>query len=206
MSIIFRNSLNSGIFPDHWKRSNIVPIHKKGNKQLIQNYRPVSLLPISSKIFERLIFNSLCKFIEENSLFCSNQSGFRKTDSRLNQLLSIVYEIYEYFDNFPFLETRSECLDMSKAFDRVQHEGLIYKLKTVGVSNNLLTLFQSFLDNRCQRVLLNGQNSHWELIKSGVPQGPILVPLLFLICINDLPNNLISNVKLFADDISIFQL
>ena len=119
LSITFCNSLNSGIFPENWKRSNIVAVHKKGNKQSVQNYRPVSLLPISSKIFERFIFNLLYKFVEENSLFCSNQSGLRKTDSCVNQLLSIVYEIYESFDNFPSLETRSKFLDMSKAFDRV---------------------------------------------------------------------------------------
>ena len=115
-----------------------------------------------------------------------------------------MHEIYESFGNFPSLETRSKFLDMSKAFDRVWHEGLVCKLKTIGVSNNLLTFFQNFLDNGYQRVLLNGQNSHWNLIKAGVPQESILGPLLFLIYINDLPNNLISNVKLFADDISIF--
>ena len=104
------------------------------------------------------------------------------------------------------METRSEFLDMSKAFDRVWHEGLIYKLKTIGVSNNLLTLFKSSLDNRYQRALLNGQNYHWELIEAGVPQGSILGPLLFLIYINDLPNNLISNVKLFANDTSVFSI
>ena len=206
LSIIFCNSLNSGIFPDNWKRSNIAPVHNKGNKQLIQNYRPVSLLLISRKSFERFVFNLLYKLVEENSLFCSNQSEFRKTDSYVNQLLSIVNEIYESFDNFPSLETRSEFLDMSKAFDRVWHEGLIYKLKTIGVSNNLLTLFKSSLDNRYQRALLNGQNYHWELIEAGVPQGSILGPLLFLIYINDLPNNLISNVKLFANDTSVFSI
>ena len=117
-----------------------------------------------------------------------------------------MHDIYESFDNFPSLETRSEFVDMSKAFDRVWREGLINKLKTIGVSNNLLTLCQRFLDNRYQKVLLDGQNSHWELIKAGVPQESILGPLLFLIYINDLPNNLIANVKLFADDISIFSI
>ena len=91
----FDNSLNSEIFPENWKRPNIVPVHKKGNKQQIQNYRTLSLLPISSNILERLTFNSLYKFVEENSLFCSSQSGFRKTDSCFNQPLSIVHEIYK---------------------------------------------------------------------------------------------------------------
>ena len=134
LSIIFSNSLCSGIFLDNWKRSNKVPVHKKGNKLSIQNYHPVSLLSISIKIFERLIFNLPCIFVKENSLFCSNQSGLRKTDSCVNRLLSIVQEMFESFNNFPCLETRSKFLDMSKPFDRVWHEGLIYKL-------NLLTLF-----------------------------------------------------------------
>ena len=119
LSIIFYNSLNSEIFPDNWKGSNIVPVHEKGNKELIKNYCPVSLLPISSKIFERLILNSLYKFVEENSLFCSNQLGFRKADSWVNQLLSFLHKIYESFNNFPSLEMHSKFLDMSKAFDRV---------------------------------------------------------------------------------------
>ena len=101
--ITFRSSLNSGIFPDNWKRSNIVPVCKKGNKQLIKN-RPVSLLPISSK--------SLYKFVEENSLLCSNQSECYKTDSCVNQLFPSVHETYKSFDNFLSLETRSEFLDM----------------------------------------------------------------------------------------------
>ena len=111
LSIIFCNSLNFEIFPDNWKRSNIVLVHEKGNKELIQNYCPVSLFPISSKIFERLIFNSLYKFV--------NQLGFRKADSCVNQLLSFVHLIYKSFNNFPSLEMRSKFLDMSKVFGRV---------------------------------------------------------------------------------------
>ena len=136
----------------------------------------------------------------------SNQSEFRKTDSFFNQPLSIGHEIYESFNNFPSLEMNSENLDISKAFDRVLNEVLVYKLKKIGVSENVLILFQSFLDNRYQRVLLNGQNSHQDLTKAGVLQGLLLGPLLFLIYINDLPNNLISNVKLLADYTSLFSI
>ena len=156
LSIIFRNSFYSGIFPDNWKRSNIATSHKKGNKQLIQNYVLCHNCHcvISSKIFENLIFNSLSKFVRENNLLCSNQSEFRKTDSCVNKLLSIV----ESFDKFPYLETHSDYLVMSKAFDWVWYEGLVYKLKKIGVSEKLLTLFESFLNNRYQEVLPNGQN------------------------------------------------
>ena len=191
LSIIFSNSFNSGMFPGHWKRLNIVPAHK----QLIKNYFPVWLLPISSKIFQKLIFNQLHIFVEESGLFCSNQSRFRKTDSCVNQHLSIVQKIYYLLmDNLLITCHLWKCAPnfwISKAFDRVWHEGLVYKLKTIGVSDNFLILFQSFLDNRHQRVLFHGQNFLWDLVKVGLLQAPILGPLLFLTYINDLPNNLI---------------
>ena len=95
---------------------------------------------------------------------------------------------------------------MSKAFDKVWHEGLIYKLKSFGISGNLLSLLSNFLSERFQRVVLNGQTSEWRIIKAGVPQGSILGPLLFLIYVNDIPDNLTSNVKLFADDVSLFSV
>ena len=103
LSIIFKNCLQTGIFPNNWKKSNVVPIHKKGDKQLLQNYRPVSLLPICSNIFEKIIFNLMLEFLEENSLLCPHQSGFRSSDSCQSQLLSIVHGIYANFDQSPTL-------------------------------------------------------------------------------------------------------
>ena len=130
-------------------------------------------------IFERLIFNSLYQFLEEHNLLSIHQSGFRWNDSCINQLLFIVHTLYKAFDAYPTLDTRGVFLDMSKAFDKVWHEGLIYKLKSMRVSNSLLKLIQSFLSNRFQRVLLNGQTSEWLPVKAGVPQGSILGPLFF---------------------------
>ena len=121
------------------------------------NYRPILLLPICGKIFERLIFNPVFEFLEENKLLSPNQSGFRPNDSCENQMLSIVHSIYADFDQSPSLEVRANFLDISKAFDKVWHEGLLYKLETVGISGNLHKLFQSFLSDRFQRVALNGQ-------------------------------------------------
>ena len=121
----------------------MVLIHKKNDKQCIKNYRPVSLLPICSKIFERLLFNELYKFLNENDLLSSNQSGFRPGDSFINQLLSITLEIYQSFDND--LEVRGVFLDISKVFDKVWHEGLILKLSRNGISGNLLYLLKDFL-------------------------------------------------------------
>ena len=139
-----------------------------------------------------------------NSLLNPNQSGFRPGDSTVNQLLSIVNSIFQEFDCHPTLDVRSVYLDISKAFDRVWHEGLVYKLRRCGVSGKLLLLLQSFLSNRKQRTVLNGKTSRWGAIEAGVPQGSILGPLFFLIYINDVTDGLKCNVKLFADDTLIF--
>ena len=179
-------------------------LFKNGNKQTSKNYRPVSLLPIYGKIFECLIYNSLFEFFIANELISSNSSGFKPGDSCINQLLSITHEIYKSFDDG--YEVRGVFLDISKAFDKVWHNGLIYKLKQNGVSGDLLNLIIDFLDARKQRVVLNGQYSSWASVKAGVPQGSILGPLFFLIFINDLSDNLISNPKLFADDTSLFSV
>ena len=199
---IFKNCLKCEIFPDDWIKGNIVPIFKKGDKQNIKNYRPVSLLPICSKIFERIIYDNMLKYFLDNNLITPKQSGFRPGDSCINQLLSITHDIFTSFDNG--LEVRGVFLDISKAFDKVWHDGLIYKLKQNGIKDKLLCLLIDFLKNRQQRVVLNGQSSSWTKVNAGVPQGSILGPLLFLIYINDLPNGLQSNPKLFADDTSLF--
>ena len=136
----------------------------------------------------------------EDSLLNSNQSGFRPGDSCINQLLAITHEIFEAFDCNPSLEVRSVFLDISKAFDKVWQEGLLFKIKSMGISGELYNLFDSYLSGRLQRVVLNGQTSSWRSVLAGVPQCSILCPLLFLIYINDLRNELNSNVKLFADD------
>ena len=206
LNMIFNECLRLGSFPDIWKKGNIIPVHKKNEKNLVKNYRPISLLPVCSKIFERLIFNSIYNYITINKLLSPLQSGFKPGDSCTNQLLSITHNIYSSFDHYNSLEVRGVFLDMSKAFDKVWHEGLIYKMKCFGISGNLLNLLSSFLHNRKQRVILNGQISEWEYVKAGVPQGSILGPLLFLLYVNDLPNNLKSNVKLFADDVSLFSV
>ena len=128
----------------------------------------MSLLSISSTIFERLIY-SLFEFFIANKLISSNQSGFKPGDSCINQLLSITHEIYKSFDDG--YEVRGVFVDISKAFDKVWHNGLIYKLKQNGVSGDLLNLIIDFLDPRKQRVVLNGQYSSWASVKAGFPQG-----------------------------------
>ena len=156
------------------------------------------MLPICGKILERLLFNEMFNFFIENKLISSNQSGFKPGDSCIN------HEIYESFD--VGLEVRSVFLDVIKAFDKVWLDGIIYKLTPNRISGNLLNLLEDFLKERKQRVVLNGQVPTWKNINAGVPQGSILGPLLFLIYINDLTGGLTTNVKLFADDTSMFSL
>ena len=126
LHLIFGNCLETESFPKEWKKANIIPVHKKGDKQLITNYRPVSLLPICGKVFEKIIFNSLFVYLNNNNLLNSNQSGFRPGDSCVNQLISITHDIYKAFDANPSLEVRGVFLDLSKAFDKVWHDGLLY--------------------------------------------------------------------------------
>ena len=133
-----------------------------------------------------------------------HRSGFRPNDSCIHQLQSIVHSINADFDHDPSLEVRGNFFDTTKAFNKVWHKGLLYKLESVGISGNLLNLFRSFLNDRYQRIVINGQHPDWAPILDGLPQGSILGPLLFLIYINDLPDNLNSLVKLFADGIPYF--
>ena len=204
LSLLFQNCNDTRTFPDTWKKSNIAPVHQKGNKQIVDNYRPVSLLPILEKIFERIIFNSIFDYLVENNLLCPNKSGFRPSDSCEYQLLLLLYEIYKSFDCNPPKDVRGIFLDLSKAFDRVWHDGLI--LYRIGITGNSLNLIESFLSNRFQQVVLNGQSSSWTPVYAGVPQGSILGPLFFLIYINDLSKDISSTVKLFANDRSIFSV
>ena len=197
-----KKCIREGSFPDLWKKANIQPVHKKSSRQIKTKYRPISLLPIFSKIFEKIIFDSLYEFLHSNNLISANQSGFRPGDSTINQLLSITHDIFVSFEKQS--ETRAVFLDISKAFDKVWHEGLLFKLRCSGIDGNLHRLLSSFLTNRYQRVVLNGTKSEWLPLKSGVPQGSVLGPLLFLIYINDLTDNISSNIKLFADDSSLF--
>ena len=134
LRILFKNSLKLSYYPDIWKKSNIIPAHKKNDKQLLNKYRPISLLPIFGKIFKKIVFNRIYDFLLKEELLNPNQSGFRPSDSCINQLLAIPHEIFEAFECNTPLEFRSVFLDMSKAFDKVWHEGLLYKLKGMGIS------------------------------------------------------------------------
>ena len=184
------------------EKTNVVSVHKKDDKQVSKNYRPVSLVPICRKIFEGLIYNNLFELFIKNNLVWSNESGFKQGDACIYQLLSIAREIYQSFDNG--FEVRGIFLNTSKAFNKVWHIGLIFKLKQNKVTIDLINILIDFLKERKWRVILNFQHSKWSNISAGVPQGSILGPVPFLIYINDLTGNLSLNPKLFADDNSLF--
>ena len=167
LQIIFQDCINSGMFPDCWKYANVQPIHKKSNRQIKSNYKPISLLPICGKILENIVFDQVYAFLNKNNLLSKNQSGFRPGDSTIYQLLSITSTIYDAFENYD--ETRAVFLDISKAFDKVWHEGVIFKLKCNGISGKLLNFFENYLLNRYQRVVLNGTESNWKSLEAGVP-------------------------------------
>ena len=206
LQIIFTNILPTSLYPDMWKLANVAPIFKKGNKQLIKNYRPISFLPVCGKILEKSIFNNLYTYLHTNNLITKNQSGFRPGGSTTNQLLYLLDEINQAFDITKSFEVRAVFLDISKAFDKVWHDGIIFKLEQNGISGNLLRLFQNYLSNRNQRVVLNDSYSDYSSIESGVPQGSVPGPLLFLDYIIDLERNRKSNIKLFADDTMLFSI
>ena len=166
-------------------------------KKIIDPYHSYQF---AGKFSKRLFL--IKSFLISNNLLSKNQSGFRPGDSTIYQLLSITSEIYDSLEKFD--ETRAVFLDISQAFDRVWHEGLVYKLKCNGVARKLLEFLEDYLRNRYQRVVLNGTKSDWIALEAGVPQGSVLGPILFLIYINDLPDNINSQMKLFADDSSLF--
>ena len=152
----------------------------------------MSLLPIACNIFEKAIYHNLLNYIERKNLLNINQSDFRANDSCINQLISITHEIYLAFTCNPLLKVRSISWDLSKAFDKVWHQGLLFKLESFGIRGKLFNLLHNYLCNRFLKVLLSGQESSWLPIKAGVPQGSIR---LFLIYIIDLSAGLNSIAK-----------
>ena len=202
LSDLFNKSLNTGKVPSEWKISNITPIPKGGLKNEASNYRPISLLSIVSKVLERCIYNQLINHLSNQ--MHNLQFGFLKGKSTTSQLLQVLHEIGEKLDKR--VQTDILYLDFTKAFDRVDHQLLIKKLRRVGIGGNLLIWFENYLPDRHQQVTIQGRISQPMPVLSGVPQGSILGPLLFLVHVNDLPENTISSsVALFADDTKCYR-
>ena len=199
---LFNMSLQMNKFPTAWKIAHVTALHKKGAKNLVSNYRPISLLSCVAKLFEKCVFVKVIKFLFDNHLITNMQSGFLPGDSTVNQLISIYDSICEALDDGK--EVRAVFCDIKKAFDRVWHRGLVRKLFAYGIKGKLLFWFSDYLTNRKQKVVLRGGCSPAENIAAGVPQGSILGPLLFILYINDIVSNIKSNIRLFADDTSLY--
>ena len=190
--------MGTGEVPDSFKESRVVPVPKGGDSSDISNHRLISLLSNIDKALERLVFKYLYNHFRDNNIITSFQSG----DSTVNQL-TYLYNIFcHVLDSGE--EVRVVFCDISKAFDRVWHAGLIHKLRAAEISGKQLKWFVSYLEHRKQRVVLPGAESTWNCIHAGVPQGSILGPLLFLLYINDIVTEIGSNIRLFADDTSLF--
>ena len=151
---------------------------------------PISLLPMFGKIFGKLLFDNSFEHLIANCLLSDNQSGLRQGDSTVNQMLAITHKIYSGLEQVPCKDARPVFLDLSKAFDRVWHAGLLYKLESNGSLGDLLTLINIFLSKRRQRVILSVHHSEWREVSAGLPQGSVLGRFFFLIYVIDLTNNL----------------
>ena len=159
--------------------------------------------PCVSKIFEKLVFNHILNYLRLHSVITAKQSGFIPGDSCVNQLLHITHKIYQELDKNN--SVRAVFLDFTKAFDKVSHKGLLYKLSRCGIKGNMLRWMKDYLSDRMQKVILNGKSSSWKKITAGVPQGSVLGPLCFLVYINDIVENINSHIFLFADNASLFR-
>ena len=202
VKVLFERSLESGAVPPIWNSAYVSPIFKKGEKSAAANYRPISLTCILCKVMEHIITSNVVKHLDSNGLMYDLQHGFRERRSCETQLVSLIEDLAS--KSIQGKQTDLVLLDFSKAFDKVNHSKLILKLHSYGIRNTTLRWIQAFLSNRQQRVVIEGQESDSVAVTSGVPQGSVLGPILFLVYINDLPKDIVSQVRLFADDTAIY--
>ena len=200
---LFSKCLKESSFPDCWKVLSVVPVFKNvGERSTAKNYRPVSLLSVVSKVFEKLVNNRIVDHLEKCGLFSDFQYGFRSSRSTADLLTVVSDRIAGAFNRSG--ATRAVALDISKAFDRVLHAGLLHKLKSYGISGQIFSLISSFLSNRQLEVVLDRKSSQEYPVNAGVPQGSILGPTLFLLYSNDLPDDVICDIAIYADDTTLY--
>ncbi|KAK3083079.1 hypothetical protein FSP39_013376 [Pinctada imbricata] len=203
LTYLYQFSLDTGTVPDDWRKANVVPIYKKGEKHVASNYRPVSLTSIVCKLLEHIIHSTVMGHFEHHRILCDEQHGFRARRSCESQLLITIDKIARNIEEGH--QTDIILLDFAKAFDKVPHTRLLHKLEYYGVRDCTLQWIRDFLSHRSQSVVLEGHTSDPLEVVYGVPQGTVLGPLLFLAYINDMPEATTSDVRLFADDSLLFR-
>jgi len=202
---IFEESVKNSRLPDVWKSANITALFKKGDKKSPGNYRPVSLTSIICKVIESIIREKIVSHMQEHKLFSKKQFGFIKGRSTVLQLLKVIDRWTEILDEGGCIDV-AYC-DFMKAFDKVPHNRLLHKLQMYKIGDVYISWLEAFLKGRKQRVTVNGKSSSWRPVTSGIPQGSVMGPIMFVLYINDLPDSLKNNSELFlyADDTKIFR-
>ena len=202
IQLLFQKSISTGKIPTDWTKANVSPVFKKGSKSDPANYRPISLTCILCKVMEHIIASKLTQHLNQHNILYDLQHGFRDRRSCETQLIQLVENLGRQLVKGKQVDI--VLLDFSKAFDKVSHPKLLFKLSQHGVKGNTLNWIRAFLVGRTQAVVLEGESSTEVPVTSGVPQGSVLGPLLFLLYINDLPQNVQSQVRLFADDTTVY--
>ena len=201
---IFQQSLDTGMVPEDWKKANVTAVFKKGSRQVASNYRPVSLTCVSCKVLEHIVFRTIMDHVDFHKILVFFQHGFRSKHSRETQLVNTIEDLAKGLNDKQ--QPDLPIVDFSKDFDLVAHKRLLSKLQYCGIRDQTLTWIKNWLTGLTQCVVVEGESSDDTAVRSGVPQGTVLGPLMFILHINDIGQHTSSNITLFADDCLLYRV